>query len=180
MRPAFGSLVGAVGGLLFVLISAPDAAGDFAWLVRTTGVVAFVAVVAFVLTGNRSAQPGSTPSQQALRIYGWSVLAMVVAIPLGSAVLQRSGFSAVVLPWVVLVVGAHFLPMARAFEAPLLLRLGVTLVALGLLGGLLALLLGPGVSPWVGVITGLVLLAFSASGAADGRRAAAAQPGVEG
>ena len=49
-----------------------------------------------------------------------------------------------VLPWVVLVVGAHFLPMARAFRVPVLGAVGLALVLAAVAGAVLVLALGPG------------------------------------
>jgi membrane protein implicated in regulation of membrane protease activity len=61
----------------------------------------------------------------------------------------------------VLVVGAHFLPFARAFGAAVFTGLGWMMVAIAAAGGLAVLLLGPHASAWTGVAAGFALLAFS-------------------
>lgn len=68
------------------------------------------------------------------------------------------------LPWVVLVVGAHFLPFAAAFRAPIFRAMAWTLVVIALAGGLATVLVDPVASPSTGVLAGLALLAFSAAG----------------
>jgi hypothetical protein len=59
-----------------------------------------------------------------------------------------------------LVVGAHFLPFAKVFGAPRFLPLAWTLIALGLIGGVLAVAVSPAAGTVVaGVLSGFVLLA---------------------
>lgn len=62
----------------------------------------------------------------------------------------------------VLAVGLHFLPFARTFAQPLFTVLGWTLVALAMLGAVLALALGNSdLAPITAVAAGLVLLVCS-------------------
>jgi hypothetical protein len=69
----------------------------------------------------------------------------------------------VVLPWVVIVAGLHFIPFRDAFGTALSDRLGGVLFGLGILGGALVLRWSPAFSPWTGVAAGLVLLGFAAA-----------------
>ena len=69
-----------------------------------------------------------------------------------------------VLPWVVLVVGAHFLPFASAFRTGIFRSMAWTLIAIALVGGLATVLVDPAASPLTGVLAGFALLAFSAAG----------------
>src|SRR5918998_123970 len=125
MRPALGSLIGAVGGLVFVLVNA-----------------------------------GGLPPRESLRPYLVAVGAMAVAIPLGSVALRRLvDRPELTLPWVVLVVGLHFLPMAAAFGGPVFRTLGLGLALVALLGGALTLLAGPVWASATGVAAGFALLA---------------------
>jgi hypothetical protein len=106
------------------------------------------------------------PSRTALRTYGFSVVAMLVLLPVGSVLLRQIDRPELTLPWVVLVVGAHFLPMARAFRAAALRAVGLGLVAVAVLGAVLVLAVGPG---WpasaTAVAAGFTLLAAASSGA---------------
>jgi hypothetical protein len=164
MRPALGSLIGAVGGLVFVLVNVAGLPAGWVWPLRLLGLVAFAAVVVVALRA-WSGQPGDPPAPDALRPYLVSVAAMAVAVPLGSIALRRLvDRPELTLPWVVLVVGAHFLPMARAFRAPVFRALGLGLVLVALVGGVLTLLDGTGWASATGVAAGFALLAAAASG----------------
>lgn len=155
-----GSLIGAVGGLTFVLVNATALPAGAAWVARVLGVLAFLAVLALVVVRNRpGAGIDSPPSRRQIRVYGTSVTAMVLAILLGARLLALLGRTDLVVLWVVLAVGAHFVPFARAFELPFFARLGWLLVGLAVLGAVLTLLtrLAP-VPGATAVLAGLVLL----------------------
>ena len=156
-----GSLIGAVGGLVFVLVNAAALPSGPALAARVLGVVGFVAVLWFaVLHG-----PEGTvePSRAAIRTYTVCVVAEVLAIPLGATLLDRVVHRPeLVLPWVVLVVGAHFVPFAQAFGAPLFARLGFALAAVALVGAVACVAVdGPEPGRWAAVLAGFVLLGFS-------------------
>lgn len=109
-RP-IGAVIGAIAGLAFVLINAGTVPVPLLWrLVAGSG---FVAIIWFVvLRGSEVDQV--PPSRSALRTYGISVAAMVVAIPLGATIitniLDRPN---AVLVWVVFVVGGTSCPSPR-------------------------------------------------------------------
>jgi len=70
-----------------------------------------------------------------------------------------------VLVWVVFVVGAHFLPFARAFHLPVFRWLSLSLVVVSVAGAVPALALGSETATgWTAVAAGFILLGFSASG----------------
>lgn len=157
---ALGSTVGAVGGLVFVLVNA--GALPAALLLRLLAAVLFAATVLLAL---RVRDPGPPPSREALRVYGFCVLAEVLAIPVGAAVLRALDRSELVLVWVVLVLGVHFVPFARAFAAPVFALLGWALVAVAVVGGVVTLATGDAdVAPATATVAGFVLLAFSLYG----------------
>lgn len=163
-----GSLVGAAFGLVFVLVNAGGIAGSALW--QVAAVVAFAAVVAAAARSRVSAPP---PAPTALRTYGACVLAEVVAIPVGARVLTALDQPDLVLCWVVLVVGVHFGPFARAFDAPVFLPLAIALVLLALGGGALVLAGVDDAQLATGVVAGFVLLAV-AGRAVSGRDGSAA------
>lgn len=161
-RP-IGSAVGALAGLVFVLINAGAVPGSTYW--RVAAVLAFLATAYFVVLRGPLVDRAA-PSRTALRIYGISVTAMVVAIPLGANivtnVLDRPD---AVLIWVVFVVGVHFLPFPAAFELPVFRWLAAALVLASASGAILLQVTEDDVAAgWTGVIAGFVLLAFSAAG----------------
>lgn len=133
--------------------------------VRVVGVLAFVVVVWAISRRRGIPDSGPEPSPHAGRTYAIAVIAMIIAFPLGGVPLRALGESQLMLPWVVLVVGAHFFPFARAFRVPLFIRLSMALMALAVLGGVAVLLDLPAAAGWTGVAAGVVLLGFGAIGA---------------
>ncbi|WP_191842074.1 hypothetical protein [Catellatospora chokoriensis] len=166
-----GAMIGSIGGLIFVLINAGQLAAPVDTLARVVGVLAFVAVVWFAVIRPSGAQgPAEPPSRQAIRVYGASVTAMAVGIPVGAGIVNNVLHQPLLtVPWVVFAVGAHFLPFAAAFRAPVFGRLGWTMIALAVVGGVLALTVTEAASPWTGVLGGLALLGFSAAGSQQAR-----------
>ena len=156
-----GSVVGAVAGLVFVLA---DSGGlPAATALRSAGVVAFVLVIVLLRRGPAGEPP--RPSRTALRPYWLCVLGGVVAIPLGALVIRTlDGPSELAVVWVVLVVGVHFLPFARAFGLPVFDLLARALSTVALVGGGLTLAVDAAAGPWTAVVAGFVLLAFAATG----------------
>jgi hypothetical protein len=158
-----GSIIGAIGGLVFVLVNAGAIPGTVYW--EVAAVAAFLAIAYFVvLRGPRVHQPA--PSRSALRTYGICVAAMVVAIPLGASLITNVLDKPDAVPiWVVFVVGVHFLPFARAFHLPVFRWLAVALMLVAALGTTLLLVSDDAAAAgWTGVIAGFVLLFFSAVG----------------
>jgi hypothetical protein len=157
-----GSVFGAVGGLVFVLVNAGALPGALVW--RLAAVVAFLAIGWFVVVRGPQVD-AEPPSRAALRIYLISVAAMVVGIVAGAyiirAVLHRPD---AVLVWVVFVVGLHFLPFAQAFRLPVFRWLSVSLVAVALVGFVGLAVSGEVAASWTGVAAGVLLLLFSAFG----------------
>ena len=82
----------------------------------------------------------------------------------GTLLLRNTGHEELSLPWGVIVVGVHFVPLGWAFRARLFHVLAGILVALGATGGVLALAgAGPAAVSFVsGVGAGATLLVFAA------------------
>ena len=165
VRTALGSLVGAVGGLTFVLGNAGGLPDGWPWPVRALGLLAFLAVLWFAVVRVWDVRDPTPPAPRAVRTYGLSVVGMLLLFPIGNLLLRAGGRPELTLPWVVLVVGAHFLPMARAFRVPVLRAVGLALMAVAVLGAVLVLTLGPG---WpvsaTAVAAGSALLAAASVG----------------
>jgi len=160
--PPLGSVIGAAAGLVFVLVNASAVPGALVW--RIAGSVAFAAVVWFVARGPQLTPP--PPSREALRTYGFSVVAMLVALPVGAGIISNVlDKPDAVLVWVVFVVGAHFLPFARAFHLSVFLWLSLSLIVVSVVGAVPALALDSETAAgWTAIAVGFVLLGFSAVG----------------
>jgi hypothetical protein len=72
--------------------------------------------------------------------------------------------AAYLAPWVCLVVGFHFLPMAPVLEIPSLLLLGVLLIAVAVIAVVVCHRAAIAPSAITGVCAGLILLSFAARG----------------
>ncbi|MCW2762140.1 MAG: hypothetical protein JWR85_2341 [Marmoricola sp.] len=160
-RDARAGLVGAVFGLVFVLVNAGDLPSPWSLVVRVLGVLAFVAVVVVLRRGG--AEPLPSAGRRALRLYGVAVVVEVLALFGGTSLLNQTGHEELGLPWVVIVVGLHFVPIGFIFRAKFFYALAGILVALGVLGSALAL---AGTDRWVvslvtGVGAGATLLTFA-------------------
>ncbi|KRF16789.1 hypothetical protein ASG90_11135 [Nocardioides sp. Soil797] len=125
-----GGLIGAIGGLSFVLANAGALSAPLVW--RVLGVTAFVIVLGVLFTRPGARPP--TPSSKALRTYWLCVLGEVLAIPAGAALLRALDHPQLTPGWVVLVVGVHFVPFAAAFRVPMFRTLGLVLIGVALIG----------------------------------------------
>ncbi len=161
-RP-IGSAVGAIAGLVFVLINAGTVPAPLFW--RLVAAVAFVAIIWFVVVRGPDVVQ-TPPDRSALRTYGFSVMAMVVAIPLGARILSQTlDRPDAVLVWVVFVVGVHFLPFAHAFHLPIFRWLAASMIVVSAIGAVGVLISDSAVAAgWTGVAAGFVLMFFSAVG----------------
>ena len=165
-----GSCVGIVAGLVFVLVNAGELPGPWSVASRLAGIAAAALSLAVVLRAPGGQSP--QPSRQAVRTYGWSVAAMVVSIPVGAALLSGPlGAPELTVLWVVAVVGAHFLPFASAFEAPVFRPLALILITVAVLGVPFTLTWGKAAADTMAVVAGFALLWFAAQGARDEARA---------
>lgn len=153
----WGSAVGAAGGCVFVLANR----GSLAAPVAVLALVACVAALAFYVWRvwwRRRPFPEPEPvGRWAGLVYLASVAGMLVVVRLGRLALGED--HADVLPGViVLAVGLHFLPFARAFRTPLFARLGLVMAGLGVVALVLGLLWTPVATAAVAVLTGLTML----------------------
>lgn len=162
-RDASAGLVGGIFGLVFVLVNAGDLPGPFDLAVRVCGIALFIGVVA-LLYRSRGGTPMPEGGPRAWKVYRIAVAAEVIALFGGTNLLSRTGHGDLSLPWVVIVVGVHFIPLGWAFAAHFFHVLGGILTGLGVLGGILALAGSERatVSFVSGVCAGLVLLVFAA------------------
>lgn len=169
-RP-IGAIIGVIGGLVYVQVKAGAVPGSVVW--RVVSAVVFVAIIYFVvLRGPSVDQPW--PSRSKIRIYLISVVAMIVAIPVGAIILTRVlDQPQVVTPWVVFVVGAHFAPFGRVFELPIMRWLAVSMIIVAIVGAVAVLRSHSAVAAgWTGITAGFVMFFFAAIGPSMSRRTA--------
>lgn len=119
--------------------------------------------------------PRSFPTPRPLpRSAGWvylaSVVAMVATIQLGRLWSEAADQGDVTPAVIVLAVGLHFLPFARAFRTPMFTRLGLVMTALGITGLVLGLVWTTTAAAVVAVVTGLVMLLVMTDDALRGQR----------
>ncbi|MGC5167337.1 hypothetical protein [Luteimicrobium sp. DT211] len=153
----WGSAIGAAGGCVFVLANRGALAGPAPAL----ALLACVAALAFYLWRvwwRRRTFPRPAPiGRWAGLVYLASVAGMLVLIRLRRLALGDAHEH--VLPaLIVLAVGLHFLPFARAYRTPLFARLGLVLVALGVVALLLGLAWTATATSAVVVLAGLAML----------------------
>lgn len=163
--PRVGLLVGAVCGLVYVLVDAGPVGGAAAVLLRVLGVAGFVGVL---LALRRAPTGGGPLPDQYGRGYRVVVAAEVVAGLVGAQVIGRLlDAPDAVLAWITLVVGVHFVGLALVWRTPSLHVVGGALTACGVAGLVLAAA-GSGRAPVAvvaGVVPGAVLLLGSLAGA---------------
>ncbi len=165
-----GALIGAVGGLVFVLGNAGSAGGPWPTILRLVGLVLFAVSVVLVLR-----QPplplGLHRTRGQMRAYGWIVLAEGLAIPIGAALLTRAlGLDNAALPWVVIVLGVHFVVFERVFPHAGFAALGVVLTVVGVVTLVMAFAGADDAAVIVcsAVVAGFVLFAWVLGGVARG------------
>lgn len=171
-----GSLIGAVFGLIYVLVNAgplPPAAG---LTLRIIGAAAFAAVLVALLRGrqahthDRGVAVTDSPSgnEGFGRAYWLVVAAEVVALAAGLAVLNGPlDAPQAAVGWVSFVVGVHFFALAVVFGEPLFHRIGAAITACGI-AGLALSAAGASDAPIAvvsGILPGAILLAFAWRGA---------------
>lgn len=168
-RP-IGSIIGAFAGMLFVLLNSAAVPASSTW--RILAVATFVAVIWLAAPRGPAVHDQVSPDPRALRIYGVSVAAMAVAIPLGATILGNVFERSNAVPvWVVFVVAAHFLPFAHAFQLPIFHFLAMSLILVSIIGAIPTLAAdSASAAGWTGVFAGFVLSIFSAAGPHVSRR----------
>lgn len=86
---------------------------------------------------------------------------LIAGIGAGVLAAMRKGHR--IAPWVALVVGAHFFPLARLIQYPLLIAVAVIVILVALVATPLARSQSIAVSAFTGLATGIVLLAAAIS-----------------
>jgi len=171
-----GPLVGAVFGLVFVLVNVGALPSPLAALLQG---IAFAFFVAIVLTLRRRSGRPAAQVRASGRAFGrryWIVVAgEVSAIVLGLIVLAGPlATPQVAVAWIALVVGVHFFALATVWQQPLMHVLGAAMAACGAAGLVLATTgaSDAATAATAGVVPGALLLVSSLYGGTSDRRGA--------
>lgn len=122
-------------------------------------VLAVVALVAMLRLKDGSAMS----TRAGRRTYGITVGVELLVAVLGVVALTLTGYATFISPWILAVVGLHFIPMARLFRIRLLAVAGVVLTVVALAAAIIGGLTDVLPSAVAGGVGGLALLGFSAA-----------------
>jgi hypothetical protein len=171
-----GSLVGAVFGLVFVVVNAGTLPTVIGTVLRALAVVAFLVVLDALRRPRRArrtvASAGGRPGGGGFGTGYWLVVAAeLVSIAVGVRVLGGPlDTPDARVAWVAFVVGVHFVALAVVWAESVFHWLGGSMAACGVLGLTLAFAGAPhaAVESIGGVLPGALLLAFAVWGATMG------------
>ncbi|WP_084696605.1 hypothetical protein [Phycicoccus jejuensis] len=157
-----GVIIGGSGASAFVHVNKDLLPGSW----PTVAVLAWAAAVFVcawaVLLRPRRLRDVGPPRPGAGLVYSASVLGMLAGFAIGRFVLDAAGRPELMPAVVVVAVGLHFVPFARAFGAPVFGTLGWSLAAIGVVGVLLGLVAGTVPVAAAAVVTGVVMLLLMA------------------
>ena len=166
----WGTIVGAAGATVFVMANRGSLPDPWPLVAVVTWAAAVLAYGWFVFGQPRVfGDPGPVGPRAGLT-YLASVVGMLVLIRLGTTLLDDSGLRPALI---VVAVGLHFLPFARAFHTPMFALLGSLMAVLGGVGLVLGWAWDERAAAGAAVLTGIVMLVVIA---ADAGRTTA-QPG---
>lgn len=164
-------LIGAVMGLVYLVVNASTLPQPASAAVRVFGLVAFAGVLVAVRALPRSERD---PSRGGFTAGYWVTVAAEVVLGLGGVVILTQVVHApdATLPWITLVVGVHFFGLGLVWRAGTQHGVAAGLTACGA-AGLVAVAVGAStatVGLISGVLPGLVLLGAAYGGVATARR----------
>jgi hypothetical protein len=162
----WGTMVGAVGATVFVLSNRTDLVRPWPAIALLAWAGGLAAYAWFVFAASRHFPAVQPVGRRAGLVYLGSVVAMLALIRVGTIVLESQQRSALRPAVIVVAVGLHFLPFARAFRTPMFTILGLLMAGLGTLGLILGWFWYQTAAPATAVLAGLVMLAVLAVDAA--------------
>lgn len=155
----WGSLIGLVGGMVFVASYSPPLGAVIsvlAWVIGSGGVL--MALFAHYVRPS-ALGPLSRPRPVALVVYVACVVGELALIAVGSRALDAVGQGELRPSLIAAVVGVHFLPFAWAFGEAMFFTLGGVVAGLGVLGLVLGVLSVPHAAEALAVLAGLAMIA---------------------
>ncbi len=164
-----GSIVAAVFGLVYVVVNSSHFAAPVMWVVRACAVAAAVAIAIALASrrGEMAGGRGGAVNDTARHTYPrsfWLVTAGEVIALFGGVLVINRVFHRpeASVAWVSIVVGVHFLPMARMFSQRFFYLMGAAIIVCGLVGLVLVARHAPEavIAAVSGVVPGAILLGF--------------------
>jgi hypothetical protein len=161
----WGTLVGATGATVFVLANRGALPVPWPTVATLTWAGVFLVYVWFVFGRARVFGEVDPVGPRAGVIYLVSVVGMLVLIRLGSGLLDDAGRAGLRPALIVVAVGLHFLPFAKAFHSPLFVVLGSLMAVLGAVGLGLGLVWDERAASASAVVTGILMFVVIAGDA---------------
>ena len=127
-------------------------------MLRSAAVALAVFALAAVLFRRRILPTLPPLAPGAMRVYGVAVVVMLLLFPVTRLLARAVDAPTAQIALVAAVVGGHFLPFARAFGAPVFRWIGGSMLTLGLIGALLAVLGTPAAGPAGAAAAGAAML----------------------
>ncbi len=149
-------MVGTAFGLVFVEVNSGGLPGDWPLIVRIAGAVAAVGLVVAILRAARLAPARRDGDHRGFAdrrywtIVGIEGIALMGGLFVLNAVFERPAFA---VAWIAVVVGVHFIGLARLWHVDLYLVLGGVMTALGVIGFVIGA--AGGSAGTVGVVAGV-------------------------
>jgi hypothetical protein len=180
-----GCLISIVFGTVFVEVNAGGLTGGWSTAIRITGAVVAIVLLAGVARAARMPTGAAIPGVRgfASRGYWFVVLGEAVVLFGGLAIINNVfGAHAAAVPWIAVVVGVHFIVLARVWRIAEFTLLGVAQVVFGIAGFVLAATGGSTAATGLvsGVLSGVALFVTAAVALGQALRSpepAAAAPG---
>lgn len=164
----WGTFVGAAGASVFVLANRGDVPAPWPTVALLAWAAALVPYVWSVLIRPRRFAEVEPVGARAGLTYAGSVVGMLALIRLGSYVLDETDRSGLRPALIVVAVGLHFLPFARAFRTPMFRALGSLMTLLGGTGLVLGWVWDEQVAVASAVLSGIAMLVVIAGDAYRG------------
>lgn len=152
----WGTVVGAVGGTVFVMANREDLSSPWASIAAALWAGALIGYIWFVFVAPRLFDEALPAAPHAGLIYLGSVAGMLALIRVGTTELRPA--------IIVVAVGLHFFPFAWAFHMPMFAVLGSVMVVLGVAG------LATGAAEAAAVASGIAMIVVITADAARTRR----------
>jgi hypothetical protein len=117
-RRLTASLIGATLGLVYIVVNASALPSPGAPVLRGAGIVVFVLFIERLRAASNAEAPRDRSPEVGFGRSYWLVVAIEAFAALGGATILSQAFSApqADLPWITMVVGAHFFALAVVFH----------------------------------------------------------------
>lgn len=161
----WGTIIGATGATVFVLANRSALAPPWPNVAALTWTGVLLAYLWFAFSNPRVFGEMGPMGSRAGVTYVTSVVGMLVLIGLGTVLLDDASRVGLRPALIVVAVGLHFVPFAKAFHTPLFAFLGSLMTVLGAAGLVLGWVWNERAAPASAVVTGIVMLVVIAGDA---------------